>query len=124
MCKSRELRSSEHSAGSVGVVLIESEWYCSLLLSAMYAGLFALNEGHFFYCEGPPCTFYFTFTAIRLAPGTLAKVSTAPLSFWSVFDLLVIKLSSISSPIRFRIDFVPTFFSAVGLEQSTRRQDL
>ncbi len=84
MCKSRELSSSVYSGESVGVGLCVSEWYCSLLLSVMYAGLFTLNEGHFFYCEGPPCT--------------------APLSFWSVFGLLVIILSPMSSPIRFRND--------------------
>ena len=33
------------------------EWLCSLLVSAMYAGLFVTyNEGHFSSCEGPPRT--------------------------------------------------------------------
>ena len=51
----------------------ESEWCCSLLVSAMYAGLFVThNEGHFFRCEGRPCT--------------------APLPIWFVFGLLVFKL--------------------------------
>ena len=35
----------------------EIEWLCSLLVSAMYAGLFVTyNEGHFSRCEGPPRT--------------------------------------------------------------------
>ena len=51
----------------------EFEWCCSLLVSAMYAGLFVThNEGHFFRCEGLPCT--------------------APLPIWFVFGLLVFKL--------------------------------
>ena len=51
----------------------ESEWCCFLLVSAMYAGLFVThNEGHFFRCEGRPCT--------------------APLPIWFVFGLLVFKL--------------------------------
>ena len=51
----------------------ELEWCCFLLVSAMYAGSFVThNEGHFFRCEGLPCT--------------------APLLIWFVFGLLVFKL--------------------------------
>ena len=51
----------------------EIEWLCSLLVSAMYAGLFVTyNEGQIFRCEGLPCT--------------------APLPIWVVFGLLVYKL--------------------------------
>ena len=51
----------------------EFEWCCFLLVSAMYAGSFVThNEGHFFRCEGLPCT--------------------APLPIWFVFGLLVFKL--------------------------------
>ena len=79
MCKLRELVSSLCPVESVSV-RCESEWYCSLLLSAMYAGLFmTLNEGHFFCCEGRPCT--------------------APLPVWFVFGLLVFKLNVICESI-------------------------
>ena len=79
----RGLSWSVCSAEFAGVELFESEWYCSLLLSAMYAGLFTLNEGNFFYCEGPPCT--------------------CP-AFLSVCIWFLVKLSPISVPIRFRVD--------------------
>ena len=39
-----------------GLSEFDSEWYCPLFLSAMYAELLTSNDGHFFYCEGPPCT--------------------------------------------------------------------
>ena len=85
----RGLRSSVCSAEFAGLELFVSEWFCSLLLSAMYAGLFTFNEGHFFYCEGPPCT------------------CTA---FLSVCIWFLVKLSPFSSPIRFRIDFKSLFW--------------
>ena len=64
-----------------GLKLCVSEWYCSLFKSAMYAGVFTFNEGHFFYCEGPPCT---------------------SLAFLSICIGFLIKLSSLSRLIGFR----------------------
>ena len=47
-----------HVAGSRGVFEFELEWYCSMFLGAMYAGVFMiLNIGQICYREGIPCTF-------------------------------------------------------------------
>ena len=42
--------------------VFEFEWYCSLLLSVIYAGIFMiLNEGQFFNREVLPCRASFPF---------------------------------------------------------------
>ena len=41
--------------------------------SAMYAGVFTCNEGHFFYCEGPPCT---SLAFLSVCIGFLIKFSS------------------------------------------------
>ena len=72
-----------------GLRMFVSEWYCSLLQSAMYAGVSTLNEGHFLYCEGPPCT--------------------CP-AFLSVCIWFLVILSPVYSLIRFPIDYLPSLY--------------
>ena len=80
------------SAEFAGLRMFVSEWYCSLLQSAMYAGVSTLNEVHFLYCEGPPCT--------------------CP-AFLSVCIWFLVLLNPVYGLIRFPIDFQYRYYEAI-----------
>ena len=52
----RWLRTPVSAKSNWGVFECGIEWYCSVLLGAMYAGILILSIGHSFCCERSPCT--------------------------------------------------------------------